>query len=185
MWIRKDEPACYKTNKSQIGSTKSNGLGRSTGPHRLHWWRLVLTHMGNLSKESYFCILVTCKKFEISYASLFVAWVSLVAHMYIYVFNSISVNLACLQSMSYLCSNMHFGLGDYHRKYDWMTFNYLRDMMILNNMLMSYEKHEIHIHAQMKKHELMIAFLNAKTCVKMLMRLKWKRIVYQFKDFTI
>jgi len=24
-----------------------------------------------------------------------------------------------------------------------MTFNYLHDMMILNNMLMSYEKHEI------------------------------------------
>ena len=53
-----------------------------------------------------------------------------------------------------------------------MIFNYLHDMMILNNMLMSYEKHEIHIHAQMKKHELMIAFLNAKTCVKKLMRLK-------------
>ena len=53
------------------------------------------------------------------------------------------------------------------------------------NMLMSYEKHEIHIHAQMKKHELIIAFLNAKTCVKKLMRLKWKRILYPFKDFTI
>ena len=36
MWIRKDEPVCYKTNKSQIGSTKSNGLGRSIGPHDLH-----------------------------------------------------------------------------------------------------------------------------------------------------
>ena len=36
MWIRKDEPACYETNKSQIGSTKSNGLGRSIGPHLLH-----------------------------------------------------------------------------------------------------------------------------------------------------
>ena len=36
MWIRKIEPACYKTNKSQIGSTKSNGLGRSIGPHNLH-----------------------------------------------------------------------------------------------------------------------------------------------------
>ena len=35
-WIRKIEPACYETNKSQIGSTKSNGLGRSIGPHRLH-----------------------------------------------------------------------------------------------------------------------------------------------------
>ena len=36
MWIRKDEPACYETNKSQIGSTKSNGLGRFIGPHLLH-----------------------------------------------------------------------------------------------------------------------------------------------------
>ena len=34
-WIRKDEPACYETNKSQIGSTKSKGLGRSIGPHTL------------------------------------------------------------------------------------------------------------------------------------------------------
>ena len=33
---KNDEPACYETNKSQIGSTKSNGLGRSIGPHRLH-----------------------------------------------------------------------------------------------------------------------------------------------------
>ena len=36
MWIRKNEPACYETNKSQIGSTKSNGLSRSIGPHNLH-----------------------------------------------------------------------------------------------------------------------------------------------------
>ncbi|KAK1588131.1 hypothetical protein Q3G72_020129 [Acer saccharum] len=36
MWIRKNEPACYETNKSQIGSSKSNGLGRSIGPHDLH-----------------------------------------------------------------------------------------------------------------------------------------------------
>ena len=36
IWIRKDEPACYETNKSQIGSTKSKGLGRSIGPHDLH-----------------------------------------------------------------------------------------------------------------------------------------------------
>ena len=37
MWIRKDnEPAFYETNKSQIGSTKSNGLSRSIGPHDLH-----------------------------------------------------------------------------------------------------------------------------------------------------
>ena len=36
-WIRKNnEPACYETNKSQIGSTKSNGLGRSLGPHDLY-----------------------------------------------------------------------------------------------------------------------------------------------------
>ncbi|KAK0576480.1 hypothetical protein LWI29_018140 [Acer saccharum] len=35
MWIRKNEPACYETNKSQIGSSKSNGLGRSIGPHDL------------------------------------------------------------------------------------------------------------------------------------------------------
>ena len=35
MWIRKDEPACYETYMSQIGSTKSNGLGRSIGPNRL------------------------------------------------------------------------------------------------------------------------------------------------------
>ena len=36
MWIRKNELACYETNKSQIGSSKSNGLGRSIGPHYLH-----------------------------------------------------------------------------------------------------------------------------------------------------
>ena len=36
MWIRKDEPACYETHMSQIGSTKSNGLGRSIGPPCLH-----------------------------------------------------------------------------------------------------------------------------------------------------
>ena len=36
-WIRKNnEPACYETNKSHIGSTESNGLGRSIGPHDLH-----------------------------------------------------------------------------------------------------------------------------------------------------
>ena len=34
-WIRKDEPACYETNMSHIGSTESNGLGRSIGPHDL------------------------------------------------------------------------------------------------------------------------------------------------------
>ena len=36
IWMRKNEPACYETNKSQIGSTKSNRLGRSIGPHNLH-----------------------------------------------------------------------------------------------------------------------------------------------------
>jgi hypothetical protein len=35
-WIRNDEPACYETNKSPIGSTRSNGLSRSLGPHALH-----------------------------------------------------------------------------------------------------------------------------------------------------
>ena len=35
-WIKNDELACYETNKSQIGSTKSNGLSRSIGPHHLH-----------------------------------------------------------------------------------------------------------------------------------------------------
>ena len=35
-WIRKDEPSCYKTNVFHIGSTKSNGLGRSIGPYNLH-----------------------------------------------------------------------------------------------------------------------------------------------------
>ncbi|KAK0598800.1 hypothetical protein LWI29_038095 [Acer saccharum] len=34
-WIRKDEPACYETNLSIIGSTKSNRLSRSIGPHDL------------------------------------------------------------------------------------------------------------------------------------------------------
>ena len=34
-WIRKDEPACYETNMSHKGSIKSNGLGRSIGPHDL------------------------------------------------------------------------------------------------------------------------------------------------------
>ena len=37
----------------------------------------------------------------------------------------------------------------------------------------------------MKKHELMISILKCKTCVKKLMRLKWKKILYPFKDFTI
>ena len=36
MWIKKNEPACYETNKSQIGSTRSDGLRRSLGPHALH-----------------------------------------------------------------------------------------------------------------------------------------------------
>ena len=35
-WIRKDEPTCYETNMSHIGSTESNGFGRSIGPHDLH-----------------------------------------------------------------------------------------------------------------------------------------------------
>ena len=34
-WIKNDEPACYETNKSQIGSTRSDGLRRSLGPHAL------------------------------------------------------------------------------------------------------------------------------------------------------
>ncbi|KAK0584894.1 hypothetical protein LWI29_020485 [Acer saccharum] len=34
-WIRKDEPACYETNLFIIGSTKSNVLSRSIGPHDL------------------------------------------------------------------------------------------------------------------------------------------------------
>ena len=33
-WINNDEPACYETNKSHIGSTKSYGLSRSKGPDR-------------------------------------------------------------------------------------------------------------------------------------------------------
>ena len=41
------------------------------------------------------------------------------------------------------------------------------------------------LNANLKKHVLMIAFLNCKKCVKKLMRLKWKRILYPFKDFTI
>ena len=36
-WIKNDEPACYETNKSQIGSTKSYGLSRSIRPHHLHY----------------------------------------------------------------------------------------------------------------------------------------------------
>ena len=55
-------------------------------------------------------ILHSClaKKFEISYASSFDC-LSKLGCTYVYMFsNSISVNLACLQSMSYLCSNMHF-----------------------------------------------------------------------------
>ena len=36
MWIRNDEPTCYESNKSPIGSTRSNGLSRSLGPHALH-----------------------------------------------------------------------------------------------------------------------------------------------------
>ena len=60
-WIRNDEPACYETNKSPIGSTRSNGLSRSLGPHALHWSGMVFwPHMGNSSKEST-CILVECK----------------------------------------------------------------------------------------------------------------------------
>ena len=60
-WIRNDEPACYETNKSPIGSTRSNGLSRSLGPHALHWSGMVYwPHMGNSSKEST-CILVECK----------------------------------------------------------------------------------------------------------------------------
>ena len=35
-WIRKDEPACYETNMSQIGSNRSYGLGKSFRPHALH-----------------------------------------------------------------------------------------------------------------------------------------------------
>ena len=35
-WMRKDEPACYYANMSLIGSTRSNGLGRSKEPHALH-----------------------------------------------------------------------------------------------------------------------------------------------------
>ena len=35
-WIKKDEPACYETNMSPIGSARSNRLGRSLGPHALH-----------------------------------------------------------------------------------------------------------------------------------------------------
>ena len=35
-WIRKDEPACYCANMSPIGSTRSNGLGRSIGPYAHH-----------------------------------------------------------------------------------------------------------------------------------------------------
>ena len=51
---------------------------------------------------------------------------------------------------------------------------------------MSYGKHEIHIHTQMKKHELMIAILNCKTCVKKLMRLKMNiGSCIHSKDFTI
>ena len=35
-WIRKDKPACYEMNMSLIGSSRSNGLGRSIRPHALH-----------------------------------------------------------------------------------------------------------------------------------------------------
>ena len=35
-WIKNDVPACYETNMSQIGSTRSYGLGKSFSPHALH-----------------------------------------------------------------------------------------------------------------------------------------------------
>ena len=34
-WTKNNEPTCYETNKSHKGSIKSNGLGRSIGPHDL------------------------------------------------------------------------------------------------------------------------------------------------------
>ena len=131
-----------------------------------------ILHICDLQKfEKILCLFLNClSKLGCSYVYMF--------------FNSISVNLACLQSMSYLCSNMLFGLGDYHRKYDWMTFNYLHDMMILNNMLMSYEKHEIHLHAQMKKHELMIAFFNCNNVWKAY-ETQMKKDLASIQGFTI
>ena len=53
------------------------------------------------------------------------------------------------------------------------------------NMLMSNEKHEFHITCSNEKAWIDDCVLKCKTCVKKLMRLKWKRILYPFKDFTI
>ena len=80
-----------------------------------------------------------------------------------------------------------FGLGDLLRKY------YMNDLWLISmtwwflfNMLnVLWKCMKFKWHAQMKKHELMIAILKCKTCVKKLIRLKWKRILYPFKDFII
>ena len=58
-------------------------------------------------------------------------------------------------------------------------------MMILNNMLMSYEKHEIHLHAQMKKHELMIAFFNCKNLCEEAYETQMKKDLASIHGFTI
>ena len=48
---------------------------------------------------------------------------------------------------------------------------------------MSYEKHEIHIHAQMKKHELMIAFLNAKNLCEKAYETQMKKDLVSIQGF--
>ena len=92
-WIRNNEPACYEINMSPIGSTKSNGLGRSLGPHTLHWRGVVIDPIWGTQANR--AILHTChmQKFEISYASLLIGWVSWLNICYM-IFSSISVNLA-------------------------------------------------------------------------------------------
>ena len=74
--MRKDEPTCYRANMSPIGSTRSNGLGRSIGPHALHWCGVVIDPIrGTQAKRAN---MHTChmQKFEKYYASLLIAWVS-------------------------------------------------------------------------------------------------------------
>ena len=90
-----------------LDATRFKTLSRSIGICLVEWCVLWLTPYGELKQRELFCILVTCKKFEITYASSFNC-LSKLGCTYVYMFsNSISVNLAYLQSMSYVGSNMH------------------------------------------------------------------------------
>ena len=89
-----------------LDTLRFGNLSKSIGICHLGWSGLSWPHMGSSSKESkvaWTCIV----HIEIFYASYLIAWDDWL-YMLICIFLNKCDLLTCLQTMSYLCSNMYF-----------------------------------------------------------------------------